>query len=51
MLLMKTLKIKKVSFKSAKEYLLQSKIEKQSSNIREAVRKIILNVKKMEIKL
>jgi histidinol dehydrogenase len=43
---MKTLKIKKVSFKSAKEYLLQSKIEKQSSNIREAVRKIILNVKK-----
>jgi len=46
MLLMKNLKIKKVSFKSAKEYLLQSKIEKQSSNIREAVRKIILNVKK-----
>jgi len=43
---MKTLKIKKVSFKRAREYLLQSKIEKQSSNIREAVQKIIFNVKK-----
>ena len=46
MLSMKTLKIKKVSFKRAREYLLQSKIEKQSSNIREAVQKIIFNVKK-----
>ncbi len=43
---MKTLKIKKVSFKSAREYLLQSKIEKQSSEIKESVQKIILNVKK-----
>ena len=43
---MKTLKIKKISFKRAREYLLQSNIEKQSSNIREAVQKIIFNVKK-----
>ncbi len=46
MLSMKTLKIKKASFSSAKEYLLKSKVTNQSSIIREAVQKIILNVKK-----
>ena len=43
---MKTLKIKKVSFTIAKKYLLQSKVTNQASNIREAVKKIILKVKK-----
>ena len=48
---MKILKIKKVSFTVAKKYLLQNKITNQASNIRKAVQKIILDVKKMEIKL
>ena len=48
---MKTLKIKEVSFTVAKKYLSQSKITNQPSRIKEAVQKIIFNVKKMEIKL
>ena len=47
---MKTLKIKKVSFPVAKKYLLQSKFRNQAVNVKETVRKIILNVKKMVIK-
>ena len=43
---MKTLKIKQVSFTFAKKYLLQNKITNKASHIREAVQKIILNVKK-----
>ena len=43
---MKTLKIKKVSFTSAKKYLLQGKITNQTSHVRKAVEKIIFNVKK-----
>ena len=43
---MKTLKIKKVSFPVAKKYLLQSKFRNQAVNVKEIVRKIILNVKK-----
>ena len=43
---MKTLKIKKVSFTVAKKDLLESKITSQASHLREAVQKIILNVKK-----
>ncbi len=43
---MKTLKIKKVSFTSAKKYLLQSKITNQTAHVRKAVEKIIFNVKK-----
>ena len=43
---MKTLKIKKVSFTVAKKHLLESKITGQASHLREAVHKIILNVKK-----
>ena len=43
---MKTLKIKKVSFPVAKKYLLQSKFRNQAVNVKETVRKIILNVKK-----
>jgi len=43
---MKTLKIKKVSFTLAKKYLLQSKTKNRSSNIREAVQKLIQIVKK-----
>jgi len=46
MLSMKTLKIKKVSFTLAKKYLLQSKTKNRSSNIREAVQKLIQIVKK-----
>ncbi len=48
---MKILKIKKVSFTVAKKHLLQSKITSQASKIRKAVQKIILDVKKMEMKL
>ena len=43
---METLKIKKVSFSVAKKYLSQSKITNQASYVREAVRKILLDVKK-----
>ena len=43
---METLKIKKVSFSVAKKYLSQSKITNQASYFREAVRKILLDVKK-----
>ena len=43
---MKTLKIKKVSFPVAKKYLLQSKFRNQAVQVKETVRKIILNVKK-----
>ena len=43
---MKTLKIKKLSFPVAKKYLLQTKLRNQAVNVKETVRKIILNVKK-----
>ena len=46
MLLMKTLKINKVSFPVAKKYLLESKFRNQAVHVKETVRKIILNVKK-----
>ncbi len=48
---MQKLKIKKVSFSSAKKLLREKKVMNQSSYVREVVQKIILDVKKMEIKL